>query len=77
MKEEIVTTIKTEMVQAKNLLCYIRNMIVSKEAQKLKPEDAKFATFLQTYVKELENSKVCPQWVHDLMKRRYNIKLNV
>ena len=39
--------------------------------------DAKFATFLQTYVKELENSKVCPQWVHDLMKRRYNIKLNV
>lgn len=30
MKEEIVTTIKTEMVQAKNLSCYIRNMIVSK-----------------------------------------------
>ena len=39
--------------------------------------DAKFATFLQTYVKELENSKVCPQWVHDIMKRRYNIKLIV
>ena len=39
--------------------------------------DAKFATFLQTYVKELENSKECPQWVRDLMKRRYNIKLNV
>ena len=39
--------------------------------------DAKFATFLQTYVKELENSKECPQWVHDLMKKRYNIKLKV
>lgn len=26
MKEEIVTTIKTEMVQAKNLLCYILNL---------------------------------------------------
>ena len=39
--------------------------------------DAKFATFLQTYVKELENSKECPQWVRDLMNRRYNIKLNV
>ena len=39
--------------------------------------DAKFATFLQTYVKELENSKECPQWVHDIMKKRYNIKLIV
>ena len=39
--------------------------------------DAKFATFLQTYVKELENSKECPQWVNDLMNKRYNIKLNV
>ena len=39
--------------------------------------DAKFSTFLQTYVKELENSKVCQQWVHDLMESRYNIKLNV
>ena len=50
MKEEIVTTIKTEMVQAKNLLCYIRNMIVSKEAQKLKPEDpATFCELLAFY----------------------------
>ena len=39
--------------------------------------DADFASTLRSYVKELENSKVCPQWVHDLMKRRYNIKLNV
>ena len=39
--------------------------------------DAKFATFLQKYVKELENSKECPQWVNDLMNKRYNIKLNV
>ena len=39
--------------------------------------DAYFASTLRSYVKELENSKVCPQWVHDLMKRRYNIKLNV
>ena len=38
---------------------------------------ADFASTLRSYVKELENSKVCPQWVHDLMKRRYNIKLNV
>lgn len=37
MKEEIETIIKTEMVQEKNLLYYIRNMIVSKEAQKRKP----------------------------------------
>lgn len=39
--------------------------------------EADFASTLRSYVKELENSKVCPQWVHDLMKRRYNIKLNV
>ena len=39
--------------------------------------DADFVSTLRSYVKELENSKVCPQWVHDLMKRRYNIKLNV
>ena len=39
--------------------------------------DAKIATFLQTYVKELENSKECPQWVNDLMNERYNIKLHV
>lgn len=39
--------------------------------------DAEFASTLRSYVKELENSKVCPQWVHDLMKRRYNIKLSV
>ena len=39
--------------------------------------DAKFATFLQTYVKELENSKECPQLVNDLMNERYNIKLYV
>lgn len=39
--------------------------------------DAEFASTLRSYVKELENSKVCPQWVHDLMKRRYNIKLTV
>lgn len=39
--------------------------------------DAKIATFLQTYVKELENSKECPQWVNDLMNKRYNIKLHV
>lgn len=39
--------------------------------------DADFASTLRNYVKELENSKECPQWVHDLMKRRYNIKLNV
>lgn len=39
--------------------------------------DAGFASTLRSYVKELENSKVCPQWVHDLMKRRYNIKLSV
>ena len=39
--------------------------------------DAEFASTLRSYVKELENSKECPQWVHDLMKRRYNIKLSV
>ena len=39
--------------------------------------DADFASTLRSYVKELENSKVCPQWVHDIMKRRYNIKLIV
>lgn len=39
--------------------------------------DADFASVLKGYVKELENSKECPQWVHDLMKRRYNIKLYV
>ena len=50
MKEEIVTIIKTEMVQEKNLLCYIRNMIVSKEAQKLKTDDpATFCELLAFY----------------------------
>lgn len=39
--------------------------------------DAEFASTLRSYVKELENSKVCPQWVHDIMNRRYNIKLYV
>lgn len=39
--------------------------------------DAEFASTLRSYVKELENSKVCPQWVRDLMNRRYNIKLYV
>ena len=39
--------------------------------------DADFASTLRSYVKELENSKECPQWVRDLMNRRYNIKLNV
>lgn len=39
--------------------------------------DAEFASTLRSYVNELENSKVCPQWVHDIMKRRYNIKLSV
>ena len=39
-----------DLVQAKNLLCYIRNMIVSKEAQKLKPEDpATFCELLAFY----------------------------
>lgn len=54
MKEEIVTTIKTEMVQAKNLLCYIRNMIVSKEAQKLKPEDPATFCELLAFYEEME-----------------------
>lgn len=50
MKEEIVTTIKTDMVQAKNLLCYVRNMIVSKEVQKLKTDDpATFCELLAFY----------------------------
>lgn len=50
MKEEIVTTIKTDMVQAKNLLCYIRNMIISKEVQKLKTDDpATFCELLAFY----------------------------
>ena len=39
--------------------------------------DADFSSTLRSYVKELENSKDCPQWVSDLMKRRYNIKLSV
>ena len=39
--------------------------------------DADFASTLRSYVKELENSKECPQWVNDLMNKRYNIKLNV
>lgn len=38
---------------------------------------AEFASVLKGYVKELEGSKECPQWVHDLMKKRYNIKLYV
>ena len=50
MKEEIVTIIKTEIVQAKKLLCYIRNMIVSKEVQKLKTDDpATFCELLAFY----------------------------
>lgn len=39
--------------------------------------DAVFASTLRSYVKELENSKECPQWVNDLMNKRYNIKLHV
>ena len=39
--------------------------------------DADFASTLRSYVNELENSKECPQWVNDLMNKRYNIKLNV
>ena len=39
--------------------------------------DAEFASTLRSYVKELENSKECPQWVNDLMNKRYNIKLYV
>lgn len=39
--------------------------------------DAEFASVLKGYVKELENSKECPKWVHDIMKKRYNIKLYV
>ena len=39
--------------------------------------DADFASTLRSYVNELENSKVCPQWVRDIMKIRYNIELNV
>lgn len=50
MKEEIVTIIKTEIVQAKNLVCYIRNMIISKEVQKLKTDDpATFCELLAFY----------------------------
>lgn len=50
MKEEIVTIIKTEMVQEKNLLRYIRNMIVSKEVKKMKSEDpATFCELLAFY----------------------------
>lgn len=59
MKEEIVTTIKTEMVQAKNLSCYIRNMIVSKEAQKLKPEDP--ATFCELLAFYEEVNRYCDE----------------
>ena len=54
MKEEIVTTIKTEMVQARNRLCYIRNMIVSKEAQKLKSEDPVTFCELLTFYEEVK-----------------------
>ena len=54
MKEEIVTTIKTEMVQAKNLLCYIRNTIVSKESQKLKSEDPATFCELLAFYEEIE-----------------------
>lgn len=50
MKEEIVTIIKTEMVQAKNLLRYIHNMILSDEVQKLKIDDpATFCELLAFY----------------------------
>ena len=54
MKEEIVNTIKTEMVKAKNLLCYIRNMIVSKESQKLKYEDPTTFCELLAFYEETE-----------------------
>ena len=54
MKEGIVNIIKTEMVQAKNLLRYIRNMIVSKEAQKLKSEDPVTFCELLTFYEEIE-----------------------
>ena len=54
MKEEIVTIIKTEMVQARNRLCYIRNMIVSKEAQKLKYEDPTTFCELLAFYEEIE-----------------------
>ena len=51
---KVVTTIKAEMVQAKNLLCYVRNMIVSKEAQKLKPEDPATFCELLAFYEEIE-----------------------
>ena len=54
MKEEIVTILKTEMVQEKNLLCYIRNMIVRKEAQKLKYEDTTTFCELLAFYEEIE-----------------------
>lgn len=50
MKEELVTIIKTEMVQEKNLLRYIHNMIVSEEAQIMKIDDpATFCKLLAFY----------------------------
>ena len=51
---KVVTIIKTEMVNAKNLLCYIRNMIVSKEAQKLKTDDPATFCELLVFYEEIE-----------------------